>query len=79
MNKYRVTFERIGRTHDIPEQIIEAADGEELVEKVHRFAGRHLGSREWDVLLFEDHDSVTRGEISVGAGSYGKGRWELVA
>ncbi len=75
MSTYTVTFDRIGRNHDAAPLEVRISDGlpvvDELAEQVHRYARRHLGSREVEVSV--DLDTL-EGVIVVGgfrpAGSF---------
>ncbi|MFI6160360.1 hypothetical protein ACIA59_10470 [Micromonospora haikouensis] len=50
--RYRVEFARIGRKHDVAPfgPVVSGPDhAERIAEEVHRYAGRHLSSRFFDV------------------------------
>lgn len=72
MPDYTVTFDRIGRNHDVPPAELSAdGDGSELADKVYDVARPHLGSREVEVYVNLEE---MRGLIVVGgfrpAGSF---------
>jgi hypothetical protein len=48
---YRVTFDRIGRTRDVPPQTFAAADPDALAEAVWSFARPYCGSLDLSVSL----------------------------
>lgn len=64
---YTVTFERIGRRHDLPAQQFIAADAEGLAEQVHCFARRHLMSS--DIVVHVDLEAM---KGSIGFGRHGR-------
>jgi hypothetical protein len=66
--KYRVTWERIGRTHDVPDLDITTEDPDEIAEQIWRYARRYLGSR-WYMC---DVD-LTTGAVHIGGGRFGQG------
>lgn len=49
--RYRVTFERIGRNHSVDPLETKAEDADALADAVHRYARKHLRSRDYDVDL----------------------------
>lgn len=49
--QYRVTYERIGRRHDIPPLVRVAAGADHLAELIHDDARQYLGSREVEVAV----------------------------
>jgi hypothetical protein len=65
MPAYRVTFDRIGRNHDVPPIELSAdGDGSELADRVYDVVARpHLGSREVEVYVNLEE---MRGLIVVG-------------
>jgi hypothetical protein len=67
---YVVSFERIGRHHDLTLEC-EAVDADDLAEQVFRFAGRHLGSRDYVVSVDLDADATT-GKGSIDGGRFGR-------
>ena len=48
---YTVKFERIGRNHNIAPLVTDAADLNDLAEKIHRYARPHVLSRDYAVEL----------------------------
>lgn len=61
--RYRVTFDRIGRRHDVPPLEAEAATLGELGDRIYDYARPNLASRDVDVL----YDPDTRaGVVMVG-------------
>jgi hypothetical protein len=77
MGIYTVTFERIGRTHNIPPQTFKADDGGKLAEHIHKFARKHLRSRDYDV-DFNLADNGT-GAGSILCGMHCGGRFTISA
>lgn len=77
MTTYRVAFERIGRTHNVPPFTCEAATPDELAERVHRHARQYLTSRDYDVDVLSNDDGHT-GKVSIGWGRFGGGTFEEV-
>jgi hypothetical protein len=61
--RYRVTFARIGRNHDVPALVTTAVDADDLAEQVFRYARPRLGSRDVDVTV--DFDKA-KGTIYAG-------------
>lgn len=49
--RYRVTFARIGRNHSVEPLEAKADDADALAEAIHRYARKHLSSRDYDVDL----------------------------
>jgi hypothetical protein len=54
--RYRVTFDRLGRKRDLVLEC-EVTDADDLAEKVYRFAGQHLSSRDFEVVVGLDPDT----------------------
>lgn len=81
MSTYRVDFERIGRTHDVPQLTCDAVDADELADKVWDYARRYLVSRDYEVTVRgdEDEDDLRSGKVSIGYGRFGGGTFEEVA
>jgi hypothetical protein len=81
VSTYRVTFERIGRTHDVPELTTTAVDLDELAEAVHDYARRFLVSNDYEVSVrgADDVDVTDKGKVYIGWGRYGTGTFEEVA
>lgn len=77
MSAYRVGFERIGRTHNVPPLTCEADTPDELAERVHRHARQYLASRDYDVDVLFNDDQRT-GTVSIGWGRFGGGTFEEV-
>lgn len=65
---YRVTFDRIGSKHNVQPQVFEARDADDLAQQIHRYARRHLGSREVEVVadLLERRGSIFVGGFRSG-------------
>lgn len=62
--RYRVTFDRIGRNHNVP--VFDsslACNAGELAEQICRYANRHLRSRDVEVVIIDD---LQNGYISCG-------------
>ena len=53
MTSYRITFERIGRTHDVPALVTTARDAEHLAAQIGKYARKHLRSPNYDVFIDE--------------------------
>lgn len=77
MSTYRVTFERIGRNHNVPPTTVEANDPDELAERVYRYARQYLLSRDFDVDVLSEDDGHT-GKVAIGWGRFGAGTFEEV-
>lgn len=74
---YLVTFERIGRTRNVPAHEVQVVaprsqQAQALAEKLHRFAGKRLGSRWFDVDVTLETD-LSSGTVLLDAGRFGKG------
>lgn len=54
MTAYVVTFERVGRNHDVPPLNV-AGDAQQIAEQVYRYVGRFLSSRGYDVDVSLEH------------------------
>ena len=83
MRTYRVTFDRIGRNHAVPELTTTAADLDDLAENVHDYARRYLVSNDYEVSVrgAEDVEEVEvsdKGKVYIGWGRYGTGTFEEV-
>lgn len=57
MPSYTVTFDRIGRNHDVPPATFEDTEPDDLPERIYQYGRRHLGSRDVDVIV--DLDEMT--------------------
>jgi hypothetical protein len=64
---YHVVFERIGRNARGLAMDFEANDADDLAEVIYRFAGSHLGSKDYVVLV-----DLEAGNGSIGAGRFGR-------
>jgi hypothetical protein len=73
--RYKVTFDRIGRTHTIEPQIIGAADADDMAFKLLKFGRRFLASRCVDVEV--DMEQGT-GMFLAGFHNGGTFKFELV-
>lgn len=51
MTQYRVTFERIGRNHNVAPLVTKAEDGEALALRIEKYARPHLRSRDVEVAV----------------------------
>ncbi len=71
-DRYRVTFERVGRNHFVPPLEVEADDGDALAHHIHAYAGRFLASKDYEVTVDEDHGSI-------GWGRFGRFTVEVVS
>lgn len=73
--RFRITFERIGRRHDVPDLVVQALDGpylaEYLADQVYDYASEFLGSREYVVTV----DLHPREVARVGVGAIDGGRF----
>jgi hypothetical protein len=82
MSTFKVEFDRIGRTHDVPPLTTTATDADELADAVWEYARRYLVSHDYDVIVrgtAEDDDDLSRGKVSIGYGRFGSGTFEEVA
>jgi hypothetical protein len=61
-----VTFEKIGRHHDVPTLIEEAKDADDLAYRIFLYSGRFLGSKNRSVLVELDKAGKGEGHIAVG-------------
>lgn len=71
-----IEFDHIGRTHNPPPLRVAMNRGPEYIEKeVHRYAGKYLMSREYDVYcdLAPIHPGET-GNVYIDGGRFGKGK-----
>jgi len=68
MPAYRVTFDRIGRTHEAAVLTLdtEAADADDLSARIYRHARRFLGSRDVEVVVDLETPEVGKGAIFCG-------------
>ena len=48
---YTISFERVGRNHDVPNLVTGTADAQVIAEEVYRIARRHCGSRDLEVAV----------------------------
>jgi uncharacterized protein YllA (UPF0747 family) len=71
---YRCTFNRIGRTHDVPQQDFVAGDAQELASAVYPFVRRFCASRGVEVIT-----DLVKGEGLVIAGGRQVGRFTIEA
>jgi hypothetical protein len=60
VSRYTIHFERVGRHHDVSSLAVDAADPDELAERIHKYALRFLGSR--DVTVTVDLSGADIGE-----------------
>ena len=65
-----ITFERIGRSHDVPSLEVESNDLDAAAEAVFRHARRYLASSWFSVILTAD------GRGAIEAGRFGSFTWE---
>ncbi|MDM4721124.1 hypothetical protein QTQ03_25470 [Micromonospora sp. WMMA1363] len=63
MTHYRIVFDRIGRTRDVPPLDAHAVDADHLAEQIYRYARRFLISKDVEVWVGMDH---MRGGITCG-------------
>lgn len=49
--RFRVTFDRVGRHHQVPALDVTAWDADDVAEQVHRYARRYLASRDVEVVV----------------------------
>ena len=45
-----ITFERIGRSHDVPNLVVDDSDDEALMNEIYDYARPHIASRDLEVL-----------------------------
>lgn len=50
MFTYTVTFDRVGRKHDVAPLVVEAADAFDLAERIYGYVRPHLASRDVEVI-----------------------------
>lgn len=67
--RYLVTFERVGRNHHVPDLQFVATGGDVAAGEVHSYVGRHLGSREYSVDMYQN------GTGSIDGGRFGTFTW----
>lgn len=72
MDCYEVTFERIGRNHNVARLGVEAADADELSEAIHKYARRHLRSQDYEVVV-----DLEKSEGSILCGMHCGGRFTI--
>jgi hypothetical protein len=48
---YRVHFERVGRDVKNHDEVFKAINADDLAAQIHDFAGKHLRSRDYEVLV----------------------------
>lgn len=63
MSALLITFDRIGRTHDVPPLTVHATDPNKIAEAIYEYARPHLLSRDVDVWvdLAEQRGGITCG------------------
>lgn len=66
---YTVTFDRIGRNHDVAPLQATADDADELAEAIYRYSRPHLSSRDVEVVVDLEQ---SRGSIFCGFNSGGR-------
>jgi hypothetical protein len=54
MATYTVTFDRVGRRHDVEPLVVQAADAFELAEHIHRHVRSHLLSTFFEVITGDE-------------------------
>jgi hypothetical protein len=54
MSTYRVTFDRVGRNHDVAPFEAEVVHLEDLAERIYKHARPHLRSRDVEVVVDEE-------------------------
>jgi hypothetical protein len=67
---YTITFDRVGRNHNVPNLVTGTADAQVIAEEVYRIARRNCGSRDLEVTV--DMEAM-KGHIYAGfhnAGSF---------
>ena len=65
---YRLTFERIGRNHNVPDLVTGATNPDDIAEEVWRLARKNCGSRDLEVAV--DLEAM-KGHIFAGMHSAG--------
>lgn len=76
MSRYRVTFDRISRDHNVAPFVCEARDAQELSEVLYPLVKRRCASREVEVIV--DLEAMTAAIIVGGMQSAGSGRVEVL-
>lgn len=76
MSRYVVTFDRIGRTHDVLPLVATAADADHLATLIYKYARDYLLSRDVDVVV---DLAGMRGDILCGFHSGGQFTIEALA
>lgn len=74
MDCYEVTFERIGRNHNVARLGVEAADADELSAAIHKYARSHLRSRDYEVVV-----DLQKGDGFIACGMHCGGRFTITA
>jgi hypothetical protein len=70
MNTYRVTFNRIGRTHNPEPFTVEARDEHDIADAVYKHARSMLTSRDVEVVAVDGEVFIYAGVQSAGHGTY---------
>lgn len=60
---YTVTFERVGRNHDVPPLEVESDNADEIAFNIYTYARKFLASRDVEVIVNLDE---LRGSINYG-------------
>lgn len=75
MQTYHITFDRIGRNHNVAPMIATVTDPDQLAAYIHKHARPHLRSRDYDVIVDMDKGTGfiacgmhTGGEFTIRAG-----------
>jgi hypothetical protein len=70
---YRVTFDRIGRNHHVPDLDVSAIVADEIAEAAQRYARRYITSRDFVVSV-----DLAEGRVYIEGGRFGTGTVQLV-
>lgn len=76
MTTYVVSFERIGRNHEVPELTVTASSPDDLADRIHKYAKRYLASAYFDVDVLSDDGGQT-GKVSIELGRFGGGTFRV--
>ena len=74
MTCYCVTFERIGRNHNVAALGVDVANADELAEEIHKYARPHLRSADYEVCV-----DLETGEGSIICGMHCGGQFTIEA
>ncbi len=72
MKTYHVTFERIGRNHNVAPLVAAVADADDLATRIHKYARPHLRSRDYVVDL-----DLAEGSGFISCGMHSGGEFKI--